>query len=89
MKQKPAETPASEATVPITKAELLLLQDVASGLVLLQMIEKGTDGNEIRIGNVGWIIRKIADPLWELAHDDLWSRWDKLNPKAKLFEEKE
>lgn len=83
---KPAEAQPSEPYVPLTKDELLLLQDVADGLSVLQTIARFADDGEVRIIQLEWIIRKIADPLWNLAHDDLWSRWDKSNPEAKLFE---
>ena len=84
---KPAETQPSEPTIPITKAELLQLQDVASGLEVLRSIAKSAD--DMSIIQIEWIINKIAEPLWTLAHDELDGRWGKQNPETPLFERQE
>ena len=76
--------PQSEPTIPITKEELLKLQDIASGLEVLRTIAKSAD--DVPIAQVEWIIIKIAGPLWTLAHDELDGRWGQYNPETPLFE---
>jgi hypothetical protein len=85
MKQpkKPLSELQHEPTMPITKAELLRLQDIARGLEVLQTIAKRAD--DVSLAQVEWVIDKITDPLWTLTHDDLESRWIKCNPDVELF----
>lgn len=80
---------APEPTIPITMKELLTIRDAASGLELLHTISKGTDADSISIIKVDWLLKKISQPLWDLAFDDLDGRWQELNPDAKLSDEAE
>jgi hypothetical protein len=77
----------TDASIPITKAELLRLMDVAGGLSILKTIAQSAEADDVSLAQVEWIINKIADPLWNLANDYLESRWHERYPEVSLIEQ--
>ncbi len=86
-KLRHSKPPKSEVdqdySIPLTKIELLDLNDIADGLALLRFVAEST-AKEIPLSRAKTLIKKLADQAWNLVHECLDSRWSDLHPDAKL-----
>ncbi len=72
----------TEPTIPITKAEIKRIREIARGIDILEVVS--SENTQIEIGTFWWLIDKMSKYSWTLGFETLADRWEKQYPNDKF-----